>query len=229
MLPGVVLLASVLSVVNPEGRPLESKKGGSGEKVDKARGTVRAPATAAENRGGQGPWVAVAVGPGFSFAQGPVWLRAQARVGLPLMRLSDRLDLQVVVPVGFGWTRSAGAFSSTSTAYGLDLVPLMRLGLNGPARLRFYGDVGVGVVHYRYRFELPSVGSADGSSTGLGIRVGAGVEYAMTPQVALFFEPIHLLFQTAQEGTFRFGNTSYSSSTGAGTQAQLAAGAQLRF
>ncbi len=229
MLTGVVLLASVLSVVNPEARSLESKKGGSEEKVEKARGAVRAPARAIESRGGERLWVAVAAGPGFSFAQGPVWLRAQVRVGLPLMRLDERLDLQVVVPIGFGWTRSAGAFSATSTAYGLDLVPLVRLGLHGPARLRFYGDFGMGMVHYWYRFELPSVGGADGRSMGLGIRVNAGVEYALTPRVALFFEPLCLLFQTAQEGTFRFGNTSYSSSTGAGTQAQLAAGAQLHF
>jgi opacity protein-like surface antigen len=158
-----------------------------------------------------------------------VWLRAQVRGGLPLKRLNEQLDLQLVVPLGFGWTRSEGAFSSMSTAYGVDLVPLARLGLSGPTRLRFYGDVGVGVVHYRYRFEIPSLGGANGHSTGLGIRVGAGVEYALTPQVALFFEPIHLLFQTAQEGTFRFGNTSYTSSTGAGTQAQLSAGAQMRF
>ncbi len=228
MVPVVVLLVSALGVVAPDARASNRVNEGIA-KSEKSPGAASARAVSRQTGGREGSWVAVAAGPAFSFAQGPVWLRAQVRAGLPLMRFDERLALQLVLPLGFGWTRSTGAFASTSTAYGVDFVPLARLGILGPQRLRFYGDFGVGVVHYRYRFDLPSLGSGAASSTGLGIRVGAGVEYAFAPRWALFFEPLQLFFQTAQEGTFRFGNTSFTSSTGAGTQAQLAAGAQMRF
>jgi hypothetical protein len=95
--------------------------------------------------------------------------------------------------------------------------------------MRFYGDFGVGVAHYRYHFALAGYGEAESTSTGLGIRVAGGVSYALARQWHVFLEPLHLLFHTAQEGVFRFGNTSFASSTGAGPQASVLAGASFSW
>jgi hypothetical protein len=169
--------------------------------------------------------VSLAAGPAFPFARGPVWLRTHVRVGLPLMRLDERLALSLVLPLSSGWARQTGAFSSTSTVLGFDLIPSARLSARGPGQLSFYGDLGAGVAHFQYVFELPGFEQARGSSTGLGLRLGAGLTYDMGRQWGLFLEPIHVLFHTAQEGIFRFGNTSFTSSTGAGPQASVLAGA----
>ena len=171
------------------------------------------------------PWVAVAGGPAFPFNRGPTWVRGQFQVGLPLARLDERLDVSLVLPLSVGHARETGAFLAESTVLALDLVPSARLGMRGPGRLGFHGDFGVGVAYFRYGFSLPSLGEAHASSTGLAFRVAAGVDYRLGDSVRLFLEPLHLLFHTAQEGMFRFGNTSFTSSTGAGTQATVLAGA----
>jgi len=179
-----------------------------------------APETAVEPRF----WVSLAVGPAFPFARGPVWPRAHLRLGLPLVRLDERLTLSLVLPLGAGWAQQTGAFSSTSTVLGLDFIPSARLSARGPGRLGFYGEFGAGVAHFQYGFEIPGLGQERGSSTGLGLRLGAGLTYGLGERWGLFLEPLHVLFHTAQEGVFRFGNTSFSSSTGAGPQAAVLAG-----
>jgi hypothetical protein len=175
------------------------------------------------------PWVALAGGPAFPFARGPVWSRSQLRVGLPLARLDERFHLSLVLPLGGGWARQEGAFSSTSTVLALELIPSARLSASGPRGLRFHGDFGVGVAHFQYGFELPGLGRASGHSTGLGLRLAAGLGYEFSPRWGLFLEPLHLLFHTAQEGVFRFGNSSFTSSTGAGPQASVLAGASFSW
>ncbi|HSP80431.1 MAG TPA: hypothetical protein VLQ93_18005 [Myxococcaceae bacterium] len=175
------------------------------------------------------PWVELAGGPAFPFARGPVWLRSQLRLGLPLMRLDERLELSLVLPLGAGWARQQGAISSTRTELALELIPSARLGARGPGRLRFYGDFGAGVTHFRYGFELPGLDRATATSTGLGLRLGAGLDYELSRQWRLFLEPLHILFHTAQEGVFRYGNSSFTSSTGAGTQASVLAGASFTW
>jgi hypothetical protein len=171
------------------------------------------------------PSVAVAIGPAFPFNRGPTWARAQLRVGIPLLRMDERLDLALVFPLSVGVARGTGAFQAESAVLALDLVPSARLALQGPSQLGFYGDFGAGVTHLRYSFVLPGQGEAASRSTGFALRVAAGVSYRVGDSFQLFLEPLHLLFHTAQEGVFRFGNTSFTSSTGAGTQASVLAGA----
>ncbi|WP_309893692.1 hypothetical protein [Archangium sp.] len=195
-----------------------------------ARGTQKTtPGVTARAKEEPRPWVSLAAGPAFPFARGPVWPRAHLRLGLPLVRLDERFTLSLVVPLSTGWARQTGTFSATSTVLAFDLIPSARLSARGPGRLSFYGDMGVGVAHFRYGFELPGLGQARDHTTGLGLRVGAGLAYDVSHQWGLFLEPLHLLFHTAREGVFRFGNTSFSSSTGAGPQASVLAGASYSW
>jgi opacity protein-like surface antigen len=169
------------------------------------------------------------VGPGFPLSSdGPLWLRANVQVGREVLRLDERTRLQVALPLGFGWTRSEGAFSSTSTVYGFELLPQARLSYQLSERLRLHGELGLGVVHYRFGFEIPALGNATGSSTGLGFRFGAGLEVGLTDRLAVLVDP-SLLAQMATEGTFRFGNTTFSSNTGVGTQASVLLGVCYRL
>jgi hypothetical protein len=149
-------------------------------------------------------------------------------VGRDVLELDPRTRLQVALPLGFGWTRSEGAFSSISTAYGFEAQLQGRLLFLASERLRLHGELGVGLVHYRFGFEIPELGRATASSTGLGFRLGVGVEVVLTKHLAITVDP-GLLAQTAHEGTFRFGNTSFSSSTGIGTQASVLLGARYQL
>jgi hypothetical protein len=179
----------------------------------------------AEAAPAQGPWVELALGPAFPFNRGPLWARGQLRVGLPVAKLDDRLELSAFLPLSVGRAGETGAFLAESSVLALDLVPSARLAFRGPGRWGFHGDFGVGVAHLRYSFRIPELGEAKASSTGLAFRAAAGVDYRVGRSLHLFLEPLHLLFHTAQEGVFRFGNTSFTSSTGAGAQASVLAGA----
>jgi len=167
------------------------------------------------------------VGVGFPFAGGPAWLRASLRVGVPIAELDPRLRFELVPALSYGWASSAGAFGSTSTVNGFDLVALARLRFRAIEHLHVYGDFGVGVIQHFFRYEIPSLGSADGSSTGAAFRLQAGLEYDVSPRLAVTVEPLSFLFQTAGEATFRFGNTTFTSSTGIGPQAAFLAGVRL--
>jgi hypothetical protein len=172
---------------------------------------------------------AVLLGMGFPFTSGSAWFRGQLRASIPILELEPRLRFDVVPSLGYGWTSARGAFSSTSTAHGFELVPLARLRLQATERLHVYGDFGVGVVHYRIALEVPGITTADGSSTGAAFRLHAGVGYAVTERLAVTVEPLNLLFQTASEGTFRFGSTTFTSNTGIGPQAAFLAGVRLEL
>jgi len=167
------------------------------------------------------------LGAGFPFSSGPVWFRGQLRLAVPITNLEPRLRFEVVPLFGYGWTTSRGAFSSTSTAHGFELVPLARLRFFATERLHVYGDFGVGVIHYRLFLDMAPLGSASGNSTGAAFRLHAGLEYAVTQRLAVTVEPLNFLFQTATEGTFRFGSTTFTSTTGIGPQASILAGARL--
>ncbi|MBF5041334.1 hypothetical protein FGE12_02975 [Aggregicoccus sp. 17bor-14] len=143
---------------------------------------------------------------------------------MPLAQLDSHLQLSAFVPLGFSRASSLGAFNSESRVVGLDLIPSVRLGLRGPAALGFYADAGAGVTHLRYRFSLPGMGTASGARTGLALRLAAGATWTLGPRCQLFAEPLGLTFHTAQEGVFRFGNTQFTSSTGAGPQASVLLG-----
>jgi hypothetical protein len=178
---------------------------------------------------GRRPYGGVILGAGFPFTAGSTWFLGQVRFGLPITDLESRLRLEAAGALGYAWTTSRGAFSSTTTVHGFSLVPLARLRLLATDRLHVYSDFGVGVVHYRLALNIPALGRADGSSTGAAFRLHAGLEYAVTERLAVSFEPLNLLFQTASEGTFQFGSTTFSSSTGIGPQAGFLAGARLEL
>ena len=170
---------------------------------------------------------ALLLGAGFPFSSGPAWFRGQLRLAVPITEIEPRLRFEVVPLLGYGWTTSQGAFSSTSTAHGFEVVPLARLRFLATERLHVYGDFGVGAIHYRFTLDMAPLGRASGMSTGAAFRLHAGLEYAVSDRLAITVEPVNLLFQTATEGTFRFGSTTFTSSTGIGPQASFLAGARL--
>lgn len=225
--PCVLVALTLASASTPPAAPAKAV---SAPARSRKKATPPDPGTAEPKRSNIPPLSgALLLGAGFPFSSGSAWFRGQLRLAVPIAEIEPRLRFEVVPLAGYGWTTSRGAFSSASTAHGFELVPLARLRLLATERLHVYGDFGVGVIHYRLSLDMPPLGRADGSSTGAAFRLHAGIEYSVTQRLAVVVEPLNLLFQTASEGTFRIGNTTFTSSTGIGPQAAFLGGVRLAF
>jgi hypothetical protein len=132
--------------------------------------------------------IGVAVGPALSLNNNntPVGLRVSGRVGYAF-NLAPQLGVLVGFMTGFQL-----ANAGSTSLYGFDLLPHARLGFLAVPALRIYAEFGVG----------PVIGSSSTTvlgttfttnNSGLGIRIASGVEYAVSPQIAVALEPVGIL------------------------------------
>lgn len=179
------------------------------------------------------PTVGPGLGPGFSFNGGPTVMRLGVRGGLTLMQLESKIEFQAYLPLSLAYasaTVSSGFGSSiTTTLWGVELLPTARL--IGPLmpKLSAYGDLGLGLLFYQVSTPFPFYGVVSGNSAGVGIRLAAGLEYALTDHLSLAAEPIGLLFNMASNVTYNLGNTQVTASSGGGAQWMMWLGATYRL
>lgn len=180
------------------------------------------PATATRQEAARRPWwVGGSLGPGVGLGgQGGPWGRLSVTVGRDVLALDGRTRLAAALPLRVAGTRSEGAYASVSRAMMLDVLPEARLEHALSERVAVYGLLGLGVVHVRYGLEVPGFGTGGSASTGLGLRVGGGVQVPVAAGWTVWAEP-SLLAHTAAEGAVRLGRTTFSTSTGA-SASQLA-------
>lgn len=68
-----------------------------------------------------------------------------------------------------------------------------------------------------------------GPRAGLGIRLGAGIDCALTDKLSIVFEPIGLLFNLASNVTYNIGGTTVTTNSGCGAQWVIWIGAAYRL
>jgi len=179
------------------------------------------------------PTIGPGFGPGFSLAGGPSILRLGARAGITLMQIDRNLVLQALLPFTVGYansTVSSGLGSNvTTTIWGFEMLPSARVTGSLMPKVQLYGDVGLGFLFYQVSTPFPFVGTLSGSAAGLGIRLAAGLDYALTDNLSLLAEPIGLLFNTASSVTYNVNGNTVTASGGSGSQWQMWVGAAYRL
>lgn len=149
------------------------------------------------------------------------------------MHLDSKLDLQVYLPLSMAFASASagtgGGSSVTTSIWGFEVLPSARL--VGPLipKINVYGDLGLGLVLYQVSTRSPFFGTLTGTAAGLGVRLGAGLDYALTEHLSVVLEPIGLLFNTASNVTYNIGGTTVTTNSGSGAQWVMWIGATYRL
>lgn len=168
-------------------------------------------------RPGRAGWLAVSAGPwaGFDLGQSvalhvdygylrtpPGWRRAQLEVRLSVMmaRPTDDTDLTALVTPPYGGTPvSVYAGVERTRVWAVEVVPMARVRLPVGQKFALYADGGVGLAQTieTYDREEMFAGHTERTEnvTGLVLRLGAGMSFALSDRTRLLFEPIAVSLQ----------------------------------
>jgi len=173
------------------------------------------PAGAAPKPGRVG-WLAVSAGPwaGFDLGQSaalhvdygflrtpPGWRRAQLEVRLSVMvaRPSEDTDLTRVITPAFGSPVSVYAGVEETRVWAVEVVPMARVRLPFGEKFALYADGGVGLAQTIEKYDRQEMyaGHTERTEnvTGLVLRLGAGMSFALSPRTRLLFEPVAVSLQ----------------------------------
>jgi opacity protein-like surface antigen len=112
-----------------------------------------------------------------------------------LARLAPNVTLSGVGSVGFTRVAESASGSFLGDSYDIDVsliflefIPAARLTLEATPQLGFYGDLGLGIFWGRFKYDADEFGEYDDSEVSVAMRLGAGVEFAITPTAKLVGE-----------------------------------------
>ncbi len=114
-----------------------------------------------------------------------------------MQRLNPGLFLDLGANVGFTYN---GSSVPDVSSWVLDLLPTARLRYQIDPAFSVYGDGGLGFAVWHWSAPSVTIGGITfgGSNTSLDLmlKLGGGVAYKVSPQVALFFEPAFNVYIT---------------------------------
>lgn len=179
------------------------------------------------DEGGLSGFVGVGLGPGFHLYDDRTSFQFMVRGGVDIPLPAKRLGLSLFLPVRmmtYGDTR--GSVRSTTFSYAF--VPTVRGNIEIIDKLRAYLDLGGGIAFFTGNTET-FFGTAESFTSAAEFDTGVGVDYAVHPNVRIFFEPASFRMFTVGSGTVKAGNFELDVDQDSAAYWTMMAGAHVVF
>ncbi len=150
------------------------------------------------------PFVGFGLGPGISLDGDPASFQMLVRGGVDIPLEVDSVSLSAFLPVRM-MTTGEERTGVRSSVFNISLVPSVRGNLHLAEALRAYMDFGAGFAIFNRSLET-FFGTATSSITTAELNAVFGMDYAVHPNLRIFFEPASFRFFTAGSGTARAGS-----------------------
>lgn len=116
---------------------------------------------------------------------------------LGVQQLTPSAVLQLGGNLAWTYNGHSGGFGGSLNA--VDFLPTLRLRTALSPLVFAYGDVGVGLSVVSESVDIPGLGTVSNTDTAFLLKLGGGLGYTVSPQLALTFEPAFNIY--AKDGS----------------------------